>query len=83
MLDTENLLCKYTLVEGDSLGRKLESIVYKVKFEASSNGGCVCKMTSEYHTKADVELKEDEVKAGKDNAMGLYKVVEALPPSKP
>ncbi|OWM71156.1 hypothetical protein CDL15_Pgr011283 [Punica granatum] len=47
-----------------------------VKFEASSTGGCVCKMTSEYHTKGDVELKEEEIKQGKDKAMGLYKVVE-------
>ncbi|PKI40684.1 hypothetical protein CRG98_038939 [Punica granatum] len=63
-LDSENLVCK------------LEKVVYEVKFEASSTGGCVCKMTSEYHTKGDMELKEEEIKQGKDKAMGLYKVVE-------
>ncbi|PKI40685.1 hypothetical protein CRG98_038940 [Punica granatum] len=63
-LDSENLVCK------------LEKVVYEVKFEASSTGGCVCKMTSEYHTKGDMELKEEEIKHGKDKAMGLYKVVE-------
>ncbi|KAA8548994.1 hypothetical protein F0562_000678 [Nyssa sinensis] len=76
-LDTQNLMCKYSLIEGDVLGAELESVVYEVKFEASSDGGCVCKMTSEYHTKGAVELKEDDIKAGKDKAIGLFKVVEA------
>ncbi|OWM71159.1 hypothetical protein CDL15_Pgr011286 [Punica granatum] len=75
-LDSENLVCKYTLIEGDIIFDRLEKVVYEVKFEASSTGGCVCKMTSEYHTKGDMELKEEEIKHGKDKAMGLYKVVE-------
>ncbi|KAA8536503.1 hypothetical protein F0562_028981 [Nyssa sinensis] len=37
------------------------------------NGGCFCKMTSEYHAKAGVELKEEEIKEGKDKAMAVYK----------
>ncbi|KAF8394615.1 hypothetical protein HHK36_020829 [Tetracentron sinense] len=76
-LDVENLVCKYTLIEGDVLMDKLDSIAYEVKFEASGHGGCVCKMTSEYHTKAGVEIKEEDIKEGKDKAMGMYKVVEA------
>ncbi|XP_010245454.1 PREDICTED: pathogenesis-related protein STH-2-like [Nelumbo nucifera] len=77
-LDKDNLVCKYTLVEGDVLGDKLESIAYEVKFEAAANGGCVCKMTSEYHTTSgDVEVREEEIKTGKERAMGMYKVVEA------
>ncbi|KAF7849543.1 hypothetical protein BT93_L0646 [Corymbia citriodora subsp. variegata] len=75
-LDSDNLICKYTLIEGDVIFDKIESVVYEVKFEASSNGGCICKMSSEYHTKASVELKEEDIKQGKEKAMGLYKVVE-------
>ncbi|KAL3727745.1 hypothetical protein ACJRO7_032483 [Eucalyptus globulus] len=75
-LDSDNLVCKYTLIEGDVIFDKIESVVYEVKFEASSNGGCICKMSSEYHTKAGAELKQEEIKQGKDKAMGLYKVVE-------
>ncbi|XP_030463070.1 major allergen Pru ar 1-like [Syzygium oleosum] len=75
-LDTENLVCKYTLIEGDVVFNKIESVAYEVKFLASSDSGCVCKMTSEYHTKGDVELKEEDIKQGKEKAMGLYKVVE-------
>ncbi|KAK3412112.1 major strawberry allergen Fra a 1.05 [Eucalyptus grandis] len=75
-LDLDNLVCKYTLIEGDVIFDKIESVAYEVKFEASSNGGCICKMSSEYHTKAGVELKEEDIKQGKEKAMGLYKVVE-------
>ncbi|OWM71164.1 hypothetical protein CDL15_Pgr011291 [Punica granatum] len=49
-LDKANLVCKYTLIEGDVIFDRLE--------------------------KGDVELKEEEIKQGKDKAMGLYKVVE-------
>ena len=75
-LDCDNLVCKYTLIEGDVIFDKIEFVVYEVKFEASSNGGCVCKMSSEYHAKAGVELKQEDIKQGKEKAMGLYKVVE-------
>ncbi|KAF2313849.1 hypothetical protein GH714_018308 [Hevea brasiliensis] len=34
-LDKDNLVCKYTLIEGDPLGDKLDSIAYEVKFEAA------------------------------------------------
>ncbi|XP_010245449.1 PREDICTED: major allergen Pru ar 1-like [Nelumbo nucifera] len=76
-LDKENYFCKYTLIEGDVLGDKLKWIVYEVKFEACGDGGAVCKMRSEYHTAEGVELKEEEIKQGKEKAMGMYKVVEA------
>ena len=45
-LDRVNLVCKYTMIEGDPLGEKLESIAYEVRFEVGSDGGCDCKMTS-------------------------------------
>uniref|UniRef100_A0A7N2LV39 Bet v I/Major latex protein domain-containing protein n=1 Tax=Quercus lobata TaxID=97700 RepID=A0A7N2LV39_QUELO len=76
-LDKDNFVCKYTMIEGDALGDKLESIAYEVKFEAASDGGCICKMISKYNTIGDFEIKEEEIKAGKDSAIGIYKVVEA------
>ncbi|OWM88113.1 major allergen Pru ar 1-like [Punica granatum] len=75
-VDVEKLVCKYTLIESDIAFDKIESVVYEVQFESSRDGGCVCKMTSEYHVKAGLELKEEDIKQGKDKAMGLYKVVE-------
>ncbi|XP_048129318.1 major strawberry allergen Fra a 1-3-like [Rhodamnia argentea] len=75
-LDVENLYCKYTLIESDIKFDKIDCIVDEVKF-TSANGGCVCKMTSDYHVKEGAklkaELKEVDMKPGKDIAMGLLK----------
>ena len=76
VLDTQNYLCKYTLIEGDVLSDKIEFIAYEVKFESSSDRGCVCKMTSEYHPAGDFTINEEEIKGGKERAMAMYKVVE-------
>lgn len=77
VLDKENFLCKYTLIEGDKMMEILEFITYEVKFENSPDGKCICKTTSEYHTSGDFEIKEEEIKAGKERALQMYKVVEA------
>ncbi|CAN6693686.1 unnamed protein product [Malus baccata var. baccata] len=76
-LDVENLVCKYTLIEGDVLADKIKSVSYEVSFQASPNGGCTCKMMSEYHAAGDLEINEEEIRGGKERAMGMYKVVEA------
>ncbi|KAI4303178.1 hypothetical protein MLD38_038840 [Melastoma candidum] len=76
VVDVENLYTKYTLVGCDVEFEKIESVVYEIKFEAAPGGGCVCKMTSEYHVKAGYELKVEEVKEGKLKASGLFKAVE-------
>ncbi|XP_030474605.2 major strawberry allergen Fra a 1-3-like [Syzygium oleosum] len=74
-LNVDNFYCKYTLIESDIKFDKIDCVVYEVKFVAAG-GGCVCKMTSEYHVKEGCELKEDDIKQGKDRAVGLYKAVE-------
>ncbi|BBG93138.1 MLP-like protein 423 [Prunus dulcis] len=76
-LDQDNFVCKYTMIEGDALGDKLDSIAYEVKFEAASDGSSICKMTSKYNTIGEFEVKEEEIISGKKSAMGIYKVVEA------
>ncbi|KAL0302813.1 UNVERIFIED_CONTAM: Major allergen Pru ar 1 [Sesamum angustifolium] len=68
----------YTLIEGDSLGANLEKITYEVKFEQSADGGSISKVTSKYYTVGDFTLKEDEVKAGKERVLAMYKAVEAF-----
>lgn len=77
VLDTDNLVCKYTMIEGDPLGDKLESIGYEVKFEATSDGGCLCKMTSSYKTIGEFEVNEEEVKEGRESTIAIYRVVES------
>lgn len=70
-------MCKYTLIEGDALMDKLESVTYEVKFEAYGYGSCVCKMASEYKSKEGIEIKEEDIELGKDRAIGMYEVIEA------
>ncbi|KAK6930227.1 Bet v I/Major latex protein [Dillenia turbinata] len=76
-IDKEKLTYAYTLIEGDALGDKLEKICYEVKFETGADGGSICKSSSKFYTKGDAELKEEEIKAGREKAMGLFKAVEA------
>ena len=76
-LDMENFRCKYALIEGDVLSEEIEFIDYEVEFERASNGGCVCRMRSEYHTVQGFEINEEEIRTGKDRAIGMYRVVEA------
>ncbi|KAK3418032.1 major strawberry allergen Fra a 1-3-like [Eucalyptus grandis] len=74
-LDVGSFYCKYTMIESDIKFDKIDFVTEEVKFVAAGNG-CVCKMTSEYHVKEGCELKEEDIKKGKDRAMGLYKAVE-------
>jgi len=76
-LDKENLVYSYSIIEGDALMGVLEKISYEIKIEASSDGGSVCKNSSKYHTKGDVEITEEQIKGGKEKASGMFKAVEA------
>ncbi|KDP27858.1 hypothetical protein JCGZ_18938 [Jatropha curcas] len=76
-LDTEKLTHSYTLIEGDALDDKNESIAFEIKFEATVDGGCKGTSVSKFHPKPGFEIKEDEVKKGKEKAAALFKAVEA------
>ncbi|KAL2463751.1 Major allergen Pru ar 1 [Forsythia ovata] len=76
-LNKETYTYSYTLIEGDALVDKLEKITYDVKLEQSPDGGSISKVTSKYYTMGDFMLKEEEIKAGKEKVMAIYKVVEA------
>nr|GEX21228.1 hypothetical protein [Tanacetum cinerariifolium] len=58
-------------------GDKIEKVSYDIKFEGSTDGGTVSKMTTTIYTHGDFEIKEEELKAGKEKVLGLYKVIEA------
>ncbi|XP_048130687.1 major allergen Pru ar 1-like [Rhodamnia argentea] len=70
----ETFTYKYTMID---LKDKFESIAYEVKFEPTPEGGSKSNMMSTYYTKGDVTLKEEDIKAGKERALGMYKVAEA------
>ena len=76
-VDHENFTYGYSVIEGDALGEVLEKISYEIKIVASPDGGSVLKSNSKYHTKGEHEIKEEQVKAGKEKAAGLFKAIEA------
>nr|AAX20937.1 Mal d 1.0405 [Malus domestica] len=76
-IDKDNFTYSYSMIEGDTLSDKLEKITYETKLIASPDGGSIIKTTSHYHAKGDVEIKEEHVKAGKEKASGLFKLLEA------
>ncbi|KAK2984072.1 hypothetical protein RJ640_012023 [Escallonia rubra] len=76
-IDKESFTYSYTLIEGDALMDMIESITYHIKIVPSADGGSVYKNRSIYHTKGDAQIAEEEIKAGKDKAKGIFKVVEA------
>ncbi|KAH7521656.1 major strawberry allergen Fra a 1.05 [Ziziphus jujuba] len=75
-VDIDNFVYAYSLIEGDALTDKLEKISYETKFIAA-DGGSIIKTVSKYHTKSnDHDITEDKIKAGKEKASHLFKVVE-------
>ncbi|KAL0414202.1 UNVERIFIED_CONTAM: Major allergen Pru ar 1 [Sesamum radiatum] len=76
-IDKENLTHSYTIIEGDALAGVLESITYHVKIVPTEDGGCICKNRSIYHTNGDVEIKEENIKEGKEKAVQMFKAIEA------
>ncbi|GKU85382.1 hypothetical protein SLEP1_g61 [Rubroshorea leprosula] len=76
-IDKENFTYSYSVIEGDALMNTLEKICYETKFVAAPDGGSICKSSSKYYTIGDIEIKEEDIKAGKEKALGLFKAVEA------
>ena len=79
-LDADNFTYNYSVIEGDALGDVVEKISYETKLVATPDGGSIIKSTSKYHTKGDHEIKEENVKEGKENASHLFKAIEVVTP---
>ncbi|RZC47596.1 hypothetical protein C5167_040547 [Papaver somniferum] len=75
--EEDNLVCKYTVIECDAFGGKIDCVSYELRFEADPNGGCIVKAKSTYHPKGDAILNEEEIKAGKEKATEQYKIIES------
>ncbi|KAM1066440.1 hypothetical protein TB2_021448 [Malus domestica] len=71
-IDKDNFVYSYSLIEGDAISETIKKISYEIKLVASGNGSII-KNINHYHTKGDVEIKEEHVKAGKE---GLFKLIE-------
>ncbi|XVE82216.1 hypothetical protein DITRI_Ditri15bG0129800 [Diplodiscus trichospermus] len=70
-IEKENFTYNYSAIEGDALKDKFEKICFETKFEAAPGGGTICKSIG------DTEIKEEDIKAGKERSAGMYQAVEA------
>lgn len=76
-LDTANFMCKYTLIEGDVLGDKLESVVYEVKFVSQVQVQVVyARWQATIIQRVTLTLRRRKLQLAKTKAIGMYKVVE-------
>ncbi|XP_030456086.1 major allergen Pru av 1-like [Syzygium oleosum] len=76
VVDKENFVYCYSIIEGDALGTTFEKISYETKITASPEGGSVCKNTSKYFTIGEVDITEEKIKAGKEKASAMFKAIE-------
>ncbi|KAL5782205.1 hypothetical protein ACOSP7_007234 [Xanthoceras sorbifolium] len=76
-LDKDKMMYAYTVIEGDALPDKVESISYEVKYEATPDGGCKGTNVSKYNLKPGAEIGEEQLKVAKAKAMAIFKFVEA------
>ncbi|ONK63370.1 uncharacterized protein A4U43_C07F14430 [Asparagus officinalis] len=68
-IDHDKFEVKQTLVEGGGLGKMFESATTHFKFEPSSNGGCVVKVTATYKILPGVADESAKAKEGITNHM--------------
>ena len=82
-IDKENFTISYTVIDGDILTSGIESISHELKVVGSGDGGCIYKNISKYHTKGEAQVCEEHVKGGKEEALALFKAIEAYVSSHP
>ncbi|KAI5659629.1 hypothetical protein M9H77_28422 [Catharanthus roseus] len=81
-VDTQNKICKFTIIEGEYQGNKVnESITVEEKFEPSNNGGCViktktnfCPMAAQNYPKTALNATGEIMAQG----MSMFKAAEAF-----
>ncbi|XP_058099990.1 pathogenesis-related protein 1-like [Magnolia sinica] len=77
-IDEEKTVCKYSVIEGGLIGKKVKSSTFKLQFEDGANGGSVCKLDGEFEAIEDGPPMEDErIKETIVNMEGMFKAVEA------
>lgn len=75
-IDKENLIYNYSVIDGGK-PETVELVSHEVKIEPSKEGGCKIKNVSKYHSKKGVEIKEEDLKAVREEGSVVLKVVDA------
>ncbi|ESR32712.1 hypothetical protein CICLE_v10006674mg [Citrus x clementina] len=76
IMDNENHVFRYSIVEGGILGFKVNSYVAEVTFTSSSDGDCFAKLKIEYESLGDSLLSEEDVRNIKQGIQTMVKAAE-------
>ncbi|XP_068647606.1 major strawberry allergen Fra a 1.08-like, partial [Aristolochia californica] len=76
VLDHENYIYNYTILEGGQLGTKLKSTAFEVKMEPTNEGGTKTILKLDYETLGDTPLSDEELKKMVANVQGMSKAIE-------
>ncbi|KAK3417997.1 major allergen Pru ar 1 [Eucalyptus grandis] len=77
VLDEETMTCVYKLIEGGQWLEKFESVAYEIMFGPTPDGGSKTILASTYYPKGNFQFDDEEIKAGRERGLGIYKAVEA------
>jgi len=76
VVDADNYVYHYTIVEGNLLTEPLEKVSNEYKLVENPDGGCIVKATRKYYTKGDAELTEEFLNSTKDMSVLFAKAVD-------
>ncbi|XP_047951722.1 major allergen Pru ar 1-like [Salvia hispanica] len=75
-LDEENLVYKFSILEGGNMGIDFESVSVVNKVEAGPDGGSIFKSVNTYTTKGDNESAiQESIKKGKESVAGFFQAI--------
>lgn len=78
VMDNENYVFKYSIVEGGILGLKVNSYAAEVTLTSSSDGDCFAKLKIEYEPLGDSLLSEEDVRNIKQGILTMVKAAETF-----
>ncbi|MBA0585391.1 major allergen Pru ar 1 [Gossypium raimondii] len=80
VLDKDNLVYAYTVMESDFFNNKIEKISYDIKFVAAADGGSTVKVAATFYTAGDTEVTPDlmaQIKEASEKRALVMKAIES------
>eukprot|EP00253_Pinus_taeda_P021249 PITA_21249 len=75
-IDEENLVYKYTTIDGGPLGKKLSALNFELKFVPRKEGGCVVLWICNYETLPGAQLDEGRAEEVREHNNVMFKKIE-------
>ncbi|KAI3981257.1 hypothetical protein MKX01_017559 [Papaver californicum] len=71
-MDKENYAIKYVGIECEAFGDQIDCVSHEVKFDATPDGGSICKIKSTFFPKGNVVIDEELLNAGREGYMEKF-----------